>query len=77
MKGEQIIYQSLEEALKKNGLKRRTRKNVQGTKSLDTNNFASKTVGGGLQRTELNPILSDNQEIMSSNEEMKTYDITQ
>ena len=63
MSGEKIIYQSLEDALKKNGLKRRTRKNVQITKSLDNNHFASKTVGGG---TELNPILSDNQDLMSS-----------
>lgn len=63
MSGEKIIYQSLEDALKKNGLKRRTRKNVQITKSLDNNHFASKTVGGV---TELNPILSDNQDLMSS-----------
>lgn len=40
MSGEKIIYQSLEDALKRNGLRKRTRKNVQITKSLDTNNFA-------------------------------------
>ena len=54
-----MIYQSLEDAIKSNGGKKRGRKNVHITKSLDNQNFASKTVGANT-RNELNPILSDN-----------------